>query len=256
MKIALIGGGNNSNIDSDGFERIYEHENIDREIISLSEKNKPNVLFLSHAANLGTERRSFNKVLNTYSKMYGCPLELHTTRMIHDYEVSSELISWADIIYVGGGNTKRMIELWTSFGFDKLLKQAMLDNKVLCGISAGANCWCHSSCSDYLQMERNDPNAPYALVDGLGFCDFILNPHANYPGRLNGLKELLKDSDKVGVSLTNNSAMFICDKDYKIVKGISSYGDEIDAYISYFDNGKYYFKKMEEKGKIRQLVRK
>lgn len=256
MKIVAIGGGNNSNIDSDGFERVYEHENIDREIISLTGKVKPNVLFISHASNLGCERRSFNKVVNTYGKMYGCNLEMHSIRMLHDYDISYELIDNADIIYVGGGNTKRMLELWKRFGFDKLLKKAMDDGKVLSGISAGANCWFRASCSDYLQMERNDLNAPYALVDGLGFCDFILNPHANYPGRLEGIKNLLKDSDKVGISLTNNSAMVICDLEYKIINGISSYGDDINAYISYFDNGEYYFSQMEEKGKIRQLMKK
>ena len=38
MKIVAIGGGNNSDIGKDGTPRIYEHENIDKEIIKLSGK--------------------------------------------------------------------------------------------------------------------------------------------------------------------------------------------------------------------------
>ena len=47
MKIVAIGGGNNSNIKKNGLPQIYEHETIDKEIISLTNKKNPNVLFIS-----------------------------------------------------------------------------------------------------------------------------------------------------------------------------------------------------------------
>ena len=38
MTIVAIGGGNNSRIRKNGEPQVYEHENIDKEIISLTNK--------------------------------------------------------------------------------------------------------------------------------------------------------------------------------------------------------------------------
>ena len=64
MRIVAIGGGNNSNIKKNGLPQVYEQENIDREIISLSNKEKPNVLFISHASDKEMELGSYNKIVN------------------------------------------------------------------------------------------------------------------------------------------------------------------------------------------------
>lgn len=34
-----------------------------------------------------------------------------------------------------------MIKLWKENGFDKVLRNAWENGKVMCGVSAGANCW-------------------------------------------------------------------------------------------------------------------
>ena len=34
-----------------------------------------------------------------------------------------------------------MLELWFETGFDKILRSAWINGKVMCGISAGANGW-------------------------------------------------------------------------------------------------------------------
>ena len=66
MRIVAIGGGNNSNIKKNGLPEIYEHEAIDKEIISISNKNKPNILFISHAQDAEFEAASYNKIVNTF----------------------------------------------------------------------------------------------------------------------------------------------------------------------------------------------
>ena len=63
-------------------------------------------------------------------------------------EIVEEKINWADIIYVGGGNTLRLMTLLRRHKIDVLLKQAAKQNKVLCGVSAGAICWCNFGNSD------------------------------------------------------------------------------------------------------------
>ena len=215
MRIVAIGGGNNSNIKKNGLPEIYEHEAIDKEIISISNKNKPNILFISHAQDAEFEAASYNKIVNTFGKMYSCPIKLLSIDMLKDKDSTIKLIEWADVIYVGGGNTKKMIELWKQNGFDKLLQNACINEKVLCGISAGANCWFSHSCSDYLQMELNNPNAPYMPIYRLGLIDLVFNPHANYKGRLEGVRDILMTIKKNGLSLSNNMAIEIIDEKYK-----------------------------------------
>ena len=38
--------------------------------------------------------------------MYSCPTKLN------DLETVEQLLAWSDIIYIGGGNTKEMLDLW------------------------------------------------------------------------------------------------------------------------------------------------
>ena len=252
MKIMAIGGGNNSNIRKNGLPQVYEQENIDKEIIRISNKKTPNVLFVSHASDLELQEASFNKIVNTYQKMYSCPVKLLTIEMLKDFKQTLELVRWADIIYVGGGNIKKMLDLWKQFGFDELLQIESIDEKVLCGISAGAGCWFSHCCSDYLQMEN--PNAPFALVQGLNMIDTIFNPHASYPGKMESIKELLKDTDMKGISLTDNMAIEIIGERYKLIEGISSENQPIMALLSYWKEGKYYIEQVSKDGLVEELT--
>ena len=254
MKIVAIGGGNNSDIKKNGLPQIYEHEAIDKEIISLTNKKNPNLLFISHASNKEFEFASYNKIVNTYGFRYSCSVKLLSIDSLKNNELTKYLVDWADIIYIGGGNTKKMIELWKQYKFDELLKIACLEEKVLCGISAGANCWFSHSCSDYLQMELNNPNAPYMSLDGLGMVDLIFNPHANYEGRLEGMQDILKQYVKKGLALSNNMAIEIIDEDYKLIEGISSDGEEKFAILGYWKDGLYHTEKVQKKGKVKQLT--
>ncbi|UZN00266.1 Type 1 glutamine amidotransferase-like domain-containing protein [Lysinibacillus sp. MHQ-1] len=44
-----------------------------------------------------------------------------------------------DIIYVGGGNTKLLLDKWHAYQFGELLKEAYKSGVILAGISAGGN---------------------------------------------------------------------------------------------------------------------
>jgi len=51
---------------------------------------------------------------------------------------------WAarhDMIYVGGGDTARMLAHWRQTGFDAVLADAYRKGTILAGVSAGAVCW-------------------------------------------------------------------------------------------------------------------
>lgn len=253
MKIVAIAGGNNSNIKKSGLSQVYEHEKIDKEIISLTEKKHPNILFISHASDVELQIASYNKLVNTYGKMFSCPIKLLNIEMLENKSLVISLLDWSDVIYVGGGNSKAMMELWKLHGFDKLLKDCCND-KILCGISAGANCWFKYSCSDYLQMETNNPELPFMPLEGLGLINLAFNPHANYTGRLDGMKSILRTIHINGLSLSNNMAIEFIDEKYKLIEGISSNGKENFALLGYWSGEKYHTERISNEGTIKQLI--
>ncbi|MFA6476479.1 MAG: peptidase E [Candidatus Paceibacterota bacterium] len=85
-------------------------------------------------------------------------------------------IAWADIIYVGGGNTLRMMSAWRKRGVDELLKEAYDECKVLCGISAGASCWFDWGLSDSHRYTNPKGWKPIR-VRGLGLIPCGFCPH-------------------------------------------------------------------------------
>ena len=153
-KIVAIGGGLNGRLKDDGTYDPYETGPMDQEIIKLTGKVKPNFLFLAHSQNKESIQENYFKTMcNIYSLKYGCECKHLKIRDLTNKEYVMKLIDWADIIYEGGGNTLDMIKLWKETGFDNILRKAWEDGKVMCGVSAGANCWFKECSSDSLQIK-------------------------------------------------------------------------------------------------------
>ncbi len=246
LKLVAIGGGENGRQRNNGTSVPYETANIDREIIRLTNKSNPNFLFLGHAQNNAEmEQRYFDTMINIYGNIFGCNCKtIKRDELSNGDPKINELIDWADIIYEGGGDTLGMIELWRESGFDRILKNAWLNGKVICGVSAGANCWFSSCSSDSLKIRHNDPNAPMISVDCLGWFDAFFTPHCNVANentnRLEHMQESLRNTELIGIGISNCCALEIIDDNYRLVTDdASNYG--IDAYgiKSYWKNGKY-----------------
>jgi dipeptidase E len=77
-----------------------------------------------------------------------------------------------DVILVGGGNTANLLAVWRLHGLDAALRRAWESGVVLCGASAGANCWFEASTTDSFLLGRADP-----LRDGLGLLPGSFCPH-------------------------------------------------------------------------------
>ena len=154
-KIVAIGGGKNGRKNDNGTYDPYETGPMDQEIIKLTGKEKPNFLFIAHSQlqSFEAQDKYFITMKNIYEGKYGCKCKHLRNDYLQDSSKVSELIEWADIIYEGGGNTLDMIALWRQTGFDKVLRKAWEDGKVMCGVSAGANCWFKECSSDSLQIK-------------------------------------------------------------------------------------------------------
>ena len=156
-QIIAIGGG--------GFGRNPNHDKIEKYILKQSDKAKPNILFIPTAS---AEDKSY--IVNYYacfSKLKCSPSHLtffqRTPRL-------DNIINKADIIYVGGGNTKSMLAVWREWKLDKLLLKAYKKGKILCGVSAGAICWFEQGITDSWASNLN-------TLDCLGFIDGMACPH-------------------------------------------------------------------------------
>lgn len=89
---------------------------------------------------------------------------------------TDEILGWADIIFVPGGDTYLMMEVWKNTGFDKKLKEVYeKDGAILCGSSAGGICWFKKGYSDCSRCRK--PDHEYGWVDGLGIVDKVFSPH-------------------------------------------------------------------------------
>ncbi len=238
-KIVAIGGGENGRVGSDGKRYPYELENQDREIIRLTGKEHPNFLLIAHSQPLERQEGYFQTMKDIYEKMYECPCRDLKSDKLDDKEYVQSLIDWTDIIYEGGGNTLDMIKLWKDTGFDKILRQAWENGKVMCGVSAGANCWFKECSSDSLKIKYGD-DQPLIGMECLGFIDGLFVPHCDAPGRAENVKELLKDSNQIGLSMSNCTALEIIDDQYRLITSDASYHN-IKAYgkKTYWDNGEY-----------------
>lgn len=130
-RLVAIGGGTFEEIDA-----------LNRISVELSGKALPNILFIGTALQDSTNpltscKKSFKRV---------CPgtivKKLSIIRSTYTEAEMDELLSWADIIFVGGGNTAYMLEEWKKVGLDrKLMEIYRKDSAVITGISAGAICW-------------------------------------------------------------------------------------------------------------------
>ena len=241
-KIVAIGGGENGRPLEDGTYAPYNTKSIDEEIVRLTGKKNPNYLFINHAMNLLEIQESyFNTMKKIYGDIFNCNCKHLNTNDLNNKDLVEELVEWADIIYEGGGDTSYMMDLWRKTGFDKVLYNAWNKGKVICGISAGAVCYFNSCNSDY--------ENGFESVDCLNWFNYYITPHSNEEGRIESTKELIKDTNKIAILLSNCSAIEIIDNNYKILTS------EEDTFVeySYWKDNKYYQVTLPSVGNINNI---
>ncbi|HEX4593162.1 MAG TPA: peptidase E [Bryobacteraceae bacterium] len=209
---------------------------IDREIIRLSNKKNPKLLFVPTASS--DSERYWKHVQEYFGDFLKCKTDvLFLVREQPSREQIRTKILSADIIYVGGGNTLQMMRLWRRLGVDKLLKAAYENGTVLAGISAGSICWFESGHSDSMSF-YNPRKWKYINVRGLGLIPGIHCPH--YNSRTRGVprrkqfRDMIRKTGGVGIAIENNCAIeFIDGRFYKVIVS-KSYAR---AYRVYKDRG-------------------
>lgn len=205
QKIVAIGGGEIGRSKEGGGFYPIETTIIDKELIKLSGKNNPKLLFLPTASSDSSGYLSL--VENYFGNKLGCEVDsLFLFKQKYSLKEIKEKILSSDIIYVGGGNTLKMLKIWKKLGVDKLLNQAREKGIVLSGLSAGAMCWFKLGHSDSRKFRNKD--ADYIKIKCLGFIPALLCPHFDKEkDRVLSLKKMMKKTSGVAIALEDCAAL-------------------------------------------------
>jgi len=227
-KIVAIGGGENGRPGT-----AYETGAFDREIISMTGKKHPRFLFIGLAQVYA--EGYYNVMCNIYHGMYGCETAHLMAQDIRDPQIASAKIASADIIYVGGGNTLRLMTLLRKYNIDKLLAAAYANEKILCGVSAGAICWCDFGNSDSRKFTSGSDQL--IRVKGLGLVHVLMCPHFDAEiKRQTDLPRMMKTTYRIpAIALENGAALVINEDKFKIMTSIEG----AKARKCYWKNGEY-----------------
>ncbi len=111
MKCVLIGGGNTTD------SRLpYETEEIDKEIVKLTNKENPTFLFIGLASTHSDSKYDHIKVV---FKNLGCTTEyLKKSNLMNNPNIVEDKIKRADIIYIAGGDTIKLMNSVKEFNLE------------------------------------------------------------------------------------------------------------------------------------------
>jgi dipeptidase E len=159
-RVVAMGGG--------GFSMEPDNPLLDRFVLSLARSPRPRVCFVPTAT--GDADGSVARFYRAFAALDCRPADLQLfLRTVGDLEA---FVLAQDVIYVGGGNTANLLAVWRVHGLDRILRRAWEEGVVLCGLSAGMNCWFAESVTDSFSPDELEP-----LHDGLGLLPGSACPH-------------------------------------------------------------------------------
>ena len=214
--LVLIGGGEIKGWNfqtKDENQDLYQTENIDKNIVKLTNKANPKLLFIGTASR--ENEHYFNAIKNIYSNL-GC-----TTYFLKmtDTDKVNKILN-ADIIYIGGGNTRFMLSEWNKVNLKQTLIEAYNKGTVISGFSAGTYCW----------FKYN-----YEMIKGFGVIDAIICVHYEDKSeeKINEFYANIEKTNLPGLALDNGVAIRYTEDYFEIIKSIST----AKAYkITYINN--------------------
>ena len=198
-KLVCIGGGEIPRY-KNGVILPYETKEIDEEIVRLSGKSNPKFLFISIASS--NPEVYFEAIKKVYENL-GCIVS-HLDINNSNEEIEKEILS-TDIIYVGGGDTKHLMEVLRKKKIDSLLIKAYNEGIVCSGLSAGSYCWF---------------NCNYDLIEGMNVIEAINCVHYDQKDTIDKEKlfEVIKNKGLIGYAMDNCVALEFIDNDVKVIK--------------------------------------
>lgn len=217
-----------------------ETTRIDTEVVRLTNKKHPRLLFIPTASN---DSEDYYNVVKKHFLGIGCSVVdvLKLSEAVSSKRQLEDFILSYDAIYVGGGNTLRLMTIWRRMGIDTILGKAYDQGIVLSGSSAGSICWFSYGNSDSRKFTSGSNKL--IKVSGLGLINALHCPHYDIEHfRQQDLKRMMKSTPKiVAIALDNCTALEVIDDRYRIIRT----KPDAKAHKAYWQNGKYVIEEIE-----------
>ena len=190
-KIIAIGGG--------GFTHQAD-ESLDQFVVDQSKKTNNKIGFLATASNDDKKKISL-----FYKRFENTESELSHFNLTSDVNGFSEWILNKDIIYIGGGNTKFMLEIWKNNMLEIIFKKAYESGIILSGVSAGAVCW-----FEWILSDSVSPG--FKPLKGINLISGSCTPHSSNIERINQFQQDIKNGKLPhGIAIDDGVAVVFID---------------------------------------------
>lgn len=193
-QIIALGGG--------GFSTDSDNLILEEYILDQTGESWPSVCFLPTAS--GDSDEYIVRFYSAFTRLKCLPSHLSLTN-----PPTADLESWLlekNVIYVGGGNTKNMLALWSEWGLASILQKAWDKGIILAGVSAGAICWFEQCVTDSIPEK-------YTALPCLGFLSGSCCPsYDSEPARRSAYRQMVGSGEMLpGFALDDDAALHLID---------------------------------------------
>jgi peptidase E len=190
-KIVAIGGG--------GFTHELDGT-LDQFFLDQCIKKKIKLGFLATAS-----KDDVKKIRLFYKRFENKNLDLSHFNLSHQINGFSSWLLSKDIIYVGGGNTSYMLDVWNKNSLDKVFKKAYENGIILAGVSAGAACW-----FDWILSDSVGPGLK--PLKGISLISGSCTPHSSEEKRIDQFELNIKNGElPPGLAIDDGVAVLFID---------------------------------------------
>ena len=190
-KIIAIGGG--------GFTHQLD-QSLDQFVIDKLKKTNNKIGFLATAS-----KDDKKKISLFYKRFENTEFELSHFNLTTNINGFSEWIMSKDLVYIGGGNTVFMLEIWRKNKLEHIFKEAYEKGIILSGISAGAVCW-----FDWILSDAVGPG--FNPLRGINLISGSCTPHSSNIERINQFESDIKNNKlPQGIAIDDGVAVVFVD---------------------------------------------
>jgi peptidase E len=201
-QIIALGGG--------GFSDQPDNLLLDEYLLLQTNLSKPKVLFLPTAG--GDHQEYIDKFYSAYKKFNCIPSHLSLSKEKISQSKLENIVLSQDLIFVGGGSPKFLMNIWRKTGMIKIIKTAWKQGIVLSGMSAGAICWFEDGFT-------NPKNNIWKRIKCLGFLEGSFCPHYDSMNDLRlAYKNMIKSSEiSSGYGVQDGTALHFIGTELKYI---------------------------------------
>ena len=190
-KIIAIGGG--------GFTHQLDLS-LDQFVIDKLKSTNNKIGFLATAS-----KDDEKKISLFYKRFENTEFELSHFNLTSNINGFSEWIMSKDLVYIGGGNTVFMLEIWRKNKLENIFKDAYEKGIILSGISAGAVCW-----FDWILSDSVGPG--FNPLRGINLISGSCTPHSSNIERINQFESDIKNNKlPQGIAIDDGVAVVFVD---------------------------------------------